>query len=357
MIYATPNLDPALRKSLDELDRLRTTLGQEVTNPSPWLGTLRRQMKVSSVASSVSIEGFTVPDDEAAAIVSGGATDAKDDNRTAIACYAHAMDHVGIMALDPVFEWTDRVILDLHFDACSFQPDKNPGRWRTDPIGVTAPGGGIAYEAPDSGNVVPLMAEVVEWLKNGDRDSHVVIRGAMAHLHTVSVHPFRDGNGRISRIVQSLVLARDGLLSPEFSSIEEYLADNTSEYYAVLRAVQVGRYQPERDASEWVRFCVRAHLAQAGRRLAQVAAAGQRWSLLEALVERRGWPDRIVIALEQSLHGGTDRTSYGQEADVSTATASTDLRRLLDTGLITAEGRGRVIRYHASDGLKKHVQA
>ena len=357
MIYAMPHLDPALRKSLDELDRLRTTLGHEVTKPSPWLGTLRRQMKVSSVASSVSIEGFTVPDGEATATISSGATDARDDNRNAIACYAHAMDHVGILALDPVFEWTDRVILDLHFDACSFQRDKSPGHWRTDSIRVTAPGGGIAYEAPDSDTVVPLMTEVVEWLKDGDRDSHVVIRGAMAHLHTVSVHPFRDGNGRISRIVQSLVLARDGLLSPELSSIEEYLAENTSEYYAALQAVQGGRYQPERDASEWVHFCVRAHLAQAGRRLSQVAAAGKRWSGLEALVEGRGWPDRMVIALEQSLVGGTDRTSYGQEADVSTATASTDLRRLLDAGLITARGRGRAIRYHASDGLKKHIQA
>ena len=356
MLYATPPLDRSLKRSLDELDRLRTTLGREVANPSPWLGTLRRQVTVSSVASSVSIEGFTVPDDEASAIVSGGAAGANDDNRRAVACYAHAMDHVGVMALDPVFEWMDRVILDLHFDACSFQREKSPGRWRTGPIGVTAPGGGIGYEAPDSDDIVPLMAEVVGWLQDGDRDAHVVVRGAMAHLHTVSVHPFRDGNGRISRIVQSLVLAHDGLLAAEFSSIEEYLAEHTSEYYAVLQAVQGGRYQPERDASDWVRFCVRAHLAQAGKRLAQVAAAGESWARLEALVEQRGWPDRIVIALEQSLHGGTDRASYGQEADVSTATASTDLRRLLDAGLMTAEGRGRVIRYRASDGLKKQVQ-
>ena len=77
---------------------------------------------------------------------------------------------------------------------------------------------------------------------------------------------------------------------------------------------------------------------------------------LEALVEQRGWPDRIVIALEQSLVGGTHRAGYGQEADASTATASTDLRRLLDAELITADGRGRAIRYYARDGLTKHVQ-
>ena len=155
-----------------------------------------------------------------------------------------------------MFEWRDRVILDLHFEACSFQRDKRPGRWRATPIVVTAPEGGVAFQAPDADRVVQLMGEVVEWLREGDLDAHVVVRAAMAHLHTVSVHPFRDGNGRISRIVQSLVLAREGLLSPEFASIEEYLGSHTREYYAVLRSVQGGSYQPERDATEWVAFCV-----------------------------------------------------------------------------------------------------
>lgn len=75
----------------------------------------------------------------------------------------------------------------------------------------------------------------------------------MAHLHVVSVHPFRDG-GRIARIIQSLVPAREGGVSPEFSSIEEYLGHNARQYYAVLQEVQAGRYQPERDASPWDRY-------------------------------------------------------------------------------------------------------
>ena len=53
------------------------------------------------------------------------------------------MDHVGTMAIDPSFRWLDRVILDLHFDACHFQRDKDPGLWRTGPIGVTAPDGSL----------------------------------------------------------------------------------------------------------------------------------------------------------------------------------------------------------------------
>ena len=354
MIYATP---PSL-PDLEELDQLRVALGSRVGQAGPWLGTLRRLVKASSVEGSISIEGFSVPGDESIAIVSGDETPSPDDeNRMAVACYSQAMDHVGVMAGDPKFHWVDRGILDLHFDACSFQRDRSPGRWRTGPVSVTGAGGRPLYEAPDADQVPPLMAEVVDWLEHGDLDAHVVVRAAMAHLHVVSVHPFRDGNGRIARIVQSLVLAREGLLSPEFGSIEEYLGGHTPEYYRVLQDVQGGRYQPERDASAWVSFCVDAHIAQARQRLDQIERAGARWSYLERLAQERGWPDRLVIALEQSLVGGTDRTLYAKEADVSAASATGDLRRLVDAGLIKQQGRGRSTRYYASDQLRADVAA
>jgi Fic family protein len=358
MIYSTPDLSEALASRLAEVDALREALGLRVGTPSPWLGSLRRLAKASSAESSVSIEGFSVPEREAVAIVSGPKSpDEGDQSQLALADYARAMDHVGVMAEDPVFEWRDRVILDLHFDACLFQRDKRPGRWRETPIFVTGPEGGVEYQAPDADRVVPLMSEVVEWLREGDLEAHVVVRAAMAHLHTISVHPFRDGNGRISRIIQSLVLTREGLLSPEFASIEEYLGSHTREYYAVLRSVQGGSYQPERDATEWVQFCVEAHIEQARRRLDQLTEAAARWGFLEDLVERRGWPDRLVIALEQSLIGGTDRSTYETEADVSPATASNDFRRLVDAGLIEQTGRGRSIRYHAGAALRDGVAA
>jgi Fic family protein len=197
--------------------------------------------------------------------------------------------------------------------------------------------------------------EVVQWIEHGDLDAPVAVRAAMAHLHVVSVHPFQDGNGRVSRIVQSLVLARGGLLAPEFVSIEEYLGRNTDAYYAVLQEVQGGTYQPERDCEPWIRFCVEAHIEQANLRLGQLAEASARWTVLETLAAERGWPDRIVIALEQSLFQGVDRASYVSEADIAAPTASNDLRRLVDAGLVEQRGRGRTTRYVASDDLKRRL--
>jgi Fic family protein len=258
---------------------------------------------------------------------------------------------------DPVFRWEERVVLDLHFDACGSQKDRDPGRYRRRGIEVTGPDGGPpAYVGPPAEDVPGLMREIVVWLDRGDPDAHLVVRAAMAHLHLVSVHPFADGNGRIARIVQSLVLARGGLLAPELVSIEEYLGRNTAAYYATLQTVQGGTYQPERDATSWVRFCVAAHIEQARLRLRQLTDAGTRWAYLEALVEGRGWPDRLVIALEQSLFQGTDRAAYATEADVSVPTAGSDLRRLLDAGLIVREGRGRATRYAASESLRREVR-
>lgn len=317
------------------------------------MGSLRRQVRASAVESSTSIEGFSVSPEEALALTSGRVVaEPENEDRQAVFCYSKAMDHVGVMAADPGFRWLDRVILDLHFDACYFQRDKDPGLWRSGPIGVTGADGFLEFRGPDAEDVAGLMDEVVDWLEKGDLEANVFVRAAMAHLNVISVHPFRDGNGRIARIIQSLVLARGGLASPEFFSIEEYLGSHTSQYYVALRETQGGSYQPQRDASGWIAFCLDAHISQARSRLTQVEQAALRWQRLEDLVGEREWPDRVVIALEQSLLGGTDRSRYAEEAGVSPATATADLRRLLDAGLVEQRGRGRNSSYEASARLR-----
>jgi len=358
MIFSTPTLGPALSERLVTLDELRTRLGAGTGGvPMPWLGQLRRHVKAAAARSSISIEGYEVSEADSVLLAAGEHGEDGDEAQLALTAYARAMDHVGVMTEDPGFSWSERAILDLHFDACLFQRDKRPGRWRDGPISVTSPNGGPPeYVGPPAERLPALMGEVVDWLEHGDLDAHVVVRAAMAHLNVISVHPFADGNGRVSRIVQSLVLARAGLLTPELGSIEEYLGHNTAAYYRALRETQGGSYRPERPADGWVGFCLDAHIAQAQTRLAQIEQAAVRWSLLEALVEERDWPDRIVIALEQCLFEGASRVAYSSEAGVSSVTAGGDLRRLVDGGLVVREGRTRNTRYVASEALRQEVE-
>jgi Fic family protein len=353
MISSTPGSTPGRAERLAELDDLHRTLQEEIGKPGVWMGTLRRLVRTIAVESSTAIEGFHVPHDDAMSLVSGTMSAPPGDvNRLAVAAYARAMDHVAAMADDPEFRWLDRVILDLHFDACRFQRDKRPGRWRDGPVGIVRGDGRVIYQAPDAAQVPALMQEVVAWLQDGDVDAHVVVRAAMAHLHVAAVHPFRDGNGRVARIVQSLVLARIGIVAPEFASIEQYLGEHTDAYYAALRRVNGARYDPEGDAGSWVDFCIAAHLDQARRRLGQIEDAGTRWARLEELAGARGWPERLIIAMEQALAGSLDRAGYATRAEIALVTASQDLRRLLDAGLVVQRGAGRSVRYEASDALR-----
>ncbi len=341
--------------ALEELDSLRRRLGTEVSRATPWVGRLRREARVVTARSSTAIEGYHVSAETASALIEGR-RGAGDGNERAVAGYALAMQHVAVLADDPTFGWSERLLLDLHFEACSGERDGNPGRWRTGPVVVTAPGGGVAYRGPEAEQIPELVGELVAWLIAGDRDAPVAVRAAMAHLHLVSIHPFRDGNGRLSRILQSLVLARDGVLSPELGSIEELLARDTMRYYAVLREVQGGRFQPENDVSAWIEFCIEAHLILARERLSKHLRAAVRWEALEGLVETHGWPERMVIALEHCLFEGLDRAAYVAEADVSPATASADLRRIHEAGLVERHGRGRATRYVATDLLRDLVE-
>lgn len=305
----------------------------------------------------MAIDGFVVPTSGAEATAADARTPGVSGaHRSALADYARATDHAGTMIGDPDFRWVDRVVLDLHFDACYFQPESGPGRYREQGVAVTGSDAvPRAYVGPYQGEVRALMAEVVTWMASKDLDAHLSVRAAMAHLHLASVLPFRDGNGRVARIVQSLILASPGKVPPEFVSIEEYLGRHVDEYHAALLRVQGGRYRPEGDARPWVRFCVDAQIAQMQRRLRQIEEASRRWTFLEQLADERGWPERMVQALQESLLDGVDRTAYATTVDVTLPTATSDLRRLLDAGLVTQVGGGASPWYVGSEALRRDL--
>jgi Fic family protein len=180
------------------------------------------------------------------------------------------------------------------------------------------------------------------------------MRAAMAHLHLVSIHPFADGNGRMSRILQSLVLAREGVLTPELASIEGYLAGHTNEYYAALQAAHGPLYDPAGDATPWLDFCIEAHMAEARRLHERIELITRRNTFCERLAGRHGYPDRLVSVLDQALMGlAVSNAEHRSEHGIAAITASGDLRRLVADGWLVPDGAGRSARYLASERLRE----
>lgn len=348
-LYKTPRLTPARRAKLTAIAEARAALGVRAVESDQWVTAMRRTSQAAAYASSTAIEGFTTDERRASELLNDAAP-VSDDDRAFVA-YARAMQHVGVFAAEKDFAWSSRAILDLHFDACSFQRRAKPGALREGPIYVTGPGGTTAYTGPPAEQVPGLLDELVDELKSEDGD--VLVSAAMAHLNLVSIHPFEDGNGRLARILQSALIARSGETAPELGSIEEHLAANTSAYYEALASAQAGEWSPGRSAEGWLDFCLDAHLEQAKRRSRVLAESAERWQRLENEVDRRGWPDRLVIALERALAGSLTRGGYAREAGIAMPTASSDLRRLVDAGLIDVAGGGRSTEYVPAIPLRR----
>ena len=246
MIYVTPTLSPKDDRALEAINELREGLRFYVATPRRWHGTLRRATTARVVQGSNTIEGYHASVEEVAAVMANENPRTLDDEtRMAISGYRDAMTYVIQQAREaPVIDAS--MLRALHFMITRHDLSSNPGLWRPGPVWVNDPDGRAVYEAPERSLVEPLVAELLHQIAGGG--DHVIVVAAMAHLNLVLVHPFSDGNGRVARCLQSLVLGCEGLLSPEFLSIEEYLGRNTSAYYAALREVSRGRWSPGRSA-------------------------------------------------------------------------------------------------------------
>jgi Fic family protein len=356
MIYPLPNPSQEDLQVVAQVDEMRLRLKFMLQQaPRRWSGMLRRSTFARAIQGSNSIEGFQVTVDEAAAVVDGEEPlDEKTEAWYAVRGYREAMTFILQAASDPHFVHHEAVLRSLHFMMTSFDLKSNPGRWRPGAIYVKRDGTQeIVYEGPDAALLPQLTAELVDQL-NATTGVPVLVRAAMAHLNLVMIHPYSDGNGRMSRALQTLVLAREGVLDPTFSSIEEYLGRNTPAYYEVLGLVGQGAWHPANDVTPWVRFCLTAHYRQAETLLRRTEETGALAGLLEQEVQRLGLNDRTVMALLNAAYGYRVRNpDYRIAADVSEAVATRDLTALVTAGLLVAHGEKRGRFYEAGDRVRE----
>ncbi|HEV7771153.1 MAG TPA: Fic family protein [Solirubrobacterales bacterium] len=320
-----------------------------------------------AVQGSNSIEGYNASLDDVVAAVEGEPTlDTGQETQLALAGYRDAMTYILQIADDETLKVDDGLLKSLHYMMLKYDLTKNPGRWRPGAIYIHREATDeIAYEGPPSETIHDLVAEMLRDLE--DDGSPVLVKAAMAHLNLAMIHPFSDGNGRMARCLQTLVLARDRVIAPVFSSIEEFLGRNTDAYYAVLEDVGDGAWLPERDARRWLRFCLRAHYSQVNTLMRRREEIERIWISCLELTERNGLPERCAAGLMDATFGlrirrGTYRASAEAAIGepISDLTATRDLKAMVDNGLIEAIGERRG-RYYLAGGtltsLREEIRA
>lgn len=354
MLFATPPLDDLDEAVIAEIESYRETMRFALHEPKRWTGQLRRNLLAKAIQGSNSIEGYEVSDEDAVAAVEEEEPLTADDATWAeIRGYRSAMSYVLQLADDPHFSLDQNLVRSLHYMMLAHDLSKSPGRYRLNSVFVVDEGRGeVVYEAPDFQQVPGLCEELVTEVANDDGDSSFV-RAAMAHLNLVMIHPFRDGNGRMARCLQTLLLARDAIVTPEFSSVEEFLGSNTPDYYSVLGRVGQGSWNPQNSARPWVKFILRAHHFQAQTVVGRLAEASFMWSRLEDLAASKSLPPRSVPALyDASLGLRIRRSTYVRFGEVEERTATRDLQLLVDAALLVPQGEKRGRTYSAGDELR-----
>ena len=360
MIFAEPTLSREDRKVLEILEGQRRRLRIETQhNPRRWHGVLRRSMFARAIQGSNAIEGYNATMDEAvAAAEDEPPLDERTETWRAIQGYRTALSCIMQAAADPYFEYSKQFLKSLHFMMTEFDLNARPGTWRPGAVQVVNHATGVVvYDAPYPDSVDLLMSELVEYL-DGENHESVIVAAAMAHLNLTMIHPFKDGNGRMARALQTLVLAREGVVHPLFSSIEEWLGRNTQDYYDVLAEVGQGAWNPANNALPWVRFCLKAHYQQASTVIRRHEEYGALFERLVRLVESRKLNERMIIPLfDAALGMRVTNSRYQRETEESSHVAGRDLKLLTDNEILVPHGEKRGRYYTAGTELREAREA
>ncbi len=358
-IFSSPEPDDADLFVIAEIERLRSELSRYVRHkPRRWAGHLRRMSLARAVRGSNWIEGYRASLDDVLNVIEGEEpVDASEETRLALVGYRDAVTYV-LQLAEAEARVDESLLKSLHFMMTKHDLQVRPGLYRLGPVWVADETEEHVYDAPDVNLVEPLMAQLIEFVNN-EEPMPVMFRAALAHLNLAMIHPFRDGNGRMARALQTLVLAGEGIVSPIFSSVEEYLGRNAAEYYAVLSEVGQGSWYPENSARLWIRFMLRAHYQQAWTLQRRIHETEQLYDGISQLIDRHSLPSRCIGALADAARGRRltrsiyiHLVSIANGEPISDLTASRDLKVIVDAMIFEPRGSGRGRTYYGAQELR-----
>lgn len=362
MLFPTPTLAADDKAVLADIDRMREALRHQVqATPAKWTAGLRKFLTADAVAGSNSIEGFKVSTVDVEDLMAGERdVEISDENREETLAYQRMMTYLQTLHDVEDFTYSKGFLNALHWmlQGHRHSARKPAGQWRKGAVYVTdvRDPSIAAYTAPPADELPALMAELVDWL-NAEDSTHLLVRAAMAHLHLVSIHPWADGNGRMSRSLQTLMIAREGVLAPEFSSIEAWLGrpGNTWEYYREL-TLRGASYLPDQDVAGWIRFNLLAYHQQAQTVQSRLDRSAKAWTALADFVRQAHLDERVVAALHDvAMTGRVRRSRYEQSEGLNRQQAQRDLRDLVTAQFLQPVGRTRARYYTAGSRFPEQI--
>jgi Fic family protein len=332
----------ALIAGIDEFKGAWRALG---AIPPERLQALRKVATIESIGSSTRIEGAKLSDREVERLltkldIKSFAT--RDEQE--VAGYAEVMDVVFRSCAEIAL--TENHIRQLHRDLLRYstKDDWHRGSYKTTPNHVAAfdeHGNqiGVVFETASPFETPGRIAEFVAWVETAQAEKrlHPLLIVAIFVVMFLEIHPFQDGNGRLSRILTTLMLLQAGYAYVPYASLESVIEQSKENYYRALRQTQATIHGERPDWQPWVLFFLQALDRQKNR--------------LAAKIER----EKIVIAQLPELsmrildvareHGRVSTGDMVRLAGASRNTLKQQFRQLVERGYLTRHGGGRTTWY------------
>jgi len=258
----TINISPAILKTIAEIDEFKgawTALGRLAPER---LSQLRRVATIESIGSSTRIEGAKLSDREVDQLLSSidiTAFESRDEQE--VAGYAAAMETV--FASHDEINLTENHIRQLHRDLLQYvvKDERHRGEYKTldnhveafDPDGKSL---GIVFETVSPFETPAQMQTLIAWTREAlDNDElHPLIVIGVFVVVFLKIHPFQDGNGRLSRVLTTLLLLRSGYDYVPYASLESVIEQSKDGYYRALRGTQGTLRTDSTDWQPWLDY-------------------------------------------------------------------------------------------------------
>lgn len=194
----------------------------------------------------------------------------------------------------------------------------------------------VHYEAPPSHAVPKEMSRMIQWCNSNELSPFIM--AAVAHLWFVTIHPFDDGNGRISRTIADMFLARLDKNSGRYYSMSAEINRNKKSYYEILERTQKG----DLDITEWLLWffsCLENAIIRASELVESTLRKASYWDKFRE-VEINERQRKIINRLWEGFEGKLTSSKWAKICKCSQDTALRDINDLIKKGMLRNSGEG-----------------
>ena len=339
-------ITPDLLRLIAEVDEFKGAW-KVTRNLSPErLQSLRHVATIESIGSSTRIEGAKLSDGQVEALLQGIETQSfgtRDEQE--VAGYAQAMDMVFAHSDD--LKLTENYIKQLHRELLRYssKDEFHRGEYKKfsnnveafDEVGQSL---GVVFETSSPFDTPREMEDLVKWARDSieDKSLHPLIVVGVFAVVFLAIHPFQDGNGRLSRVLTSLLLLQAGYGYIPYSSLESVIEKNKQSYYLALRRTQGALKAETQDWLPWLRFFLTSLKRQKDH--LEVKLAELNTGQLQRL------PRESIAILDYVTREGRITTSAALAlTGIPRPTVRLRLGQLVEAGLLVAHGQGRGAYY------------